>query len=347
MRGALKFLTFLTCGLGALSLIGYIVLDRTTWHWFELDVTQRSELAVTSARQSFIAALEGDRSRLEPVLTDIVRDDRILAAAVCSTDRNLLAKTNDYPLALQCEPMLHRLAREGRHLGTETTGIKMDFPTGAVLLSATELRNDGHQLGSVILIHDLSHLTRRATTTRNLSILAFFVLSLGASLVTLVAMRLAWRNWIADFRQALAGRKKKEFQPLVRDVRALVAQLADERSSDGVTGPWSPERLRAVLTKHLQGERVIIAANREPYVHEKGPDGVRVLHPASGLVTALEPVMRACSGVWVAHGSGSADRETADSHDHVAVPPGEESYRNQTSVAVRGGGGRLLQRFCQ
>ncbi len=49
-------------------------------------------------------------------------------------------------------------------------------------------------------------------------------------------------------------------------------------------------------------------------------------HPASGLVTALEPVMRACSGVWVAHGSGGADRETVDRKDHVRVPPGEESY---------------------
>jgi trehalose 6-phosphate synthase len=43
-------------------------------------------------------------------------------------------------------------------------------------------------------------------------------------------------------------------------------------------------------------------------------------------VTALEPVMRACSGVWVAHGSGSADRETVDAHDRIKVPPGEESY---------------------
>ena len=51
-----------------------------------------------------------------------------------------------------------------------------------------------------------------------------------------------------------------------------------------------------------------------------------MLHPASGLVTALEPVMRACSGVWIAHGSGSADRETVDAHGRVRVPPGEESY---------------------
>ena len=48
--------------------------------------------------------------------------------------------------------------------------------------------------------------------------------------------------------------------------------------------------------------------------------------PASGLVSALEPVMRACSGVWIAHGSGSADRETADANGRLRVPPGEETY---------------------
>jgi trehalose 6-phosphate synthase len=53
---------------------------------------------------------------------------------------------------------------------------------------------------------------------------------------------------------------------------------------------------------------------------------VRVQHPASGLVSALEPVMRACSGTWIAHGSGSGDRLTVDGHDRIRVPPGEESY---------------------
>ena len=61
-------------------------------------------------------------------------------------------------------------------------------------------------------------------------------------------------------------------------------------------------------------------------MHVKANGGIKVIHPASGLVTALEPVMRACSGVWVAHGSGSADRETVDIKDRVPVPPGEGSY---------------------
>jgi trehalose 6-phosphate synthase len=89
---------------------------------------------------------------------------------------------------------------------------------------------------------------------------------------------------------------------------------------------WTPRRLRDTLSRHLHGERVILVANREPYLHEYAPGGIRVRHPASGLVTALEPVMRACSGTWIAHGSGSADRETVDAADRLAVPPDHPSY---------------------
>jgi trehalose 6-phosphate synthase len=113
----------------------------------------------------------------------------------------------------------------------------------------------------------------------------------------------------------------------MRDVRELVERLVTEREAEGEGGAWTPQRLKLTLNRHLHGERVVLVANREPYVHEHTQDGrIEVLHPASGLVTALEPVMRACSGTWIAHGSGSADRETADRRGHIKVPPGEESY---------------------
>jgi trehalose 6-phosphate synthase len=76
----------------------------------------------------------------------------------------------------------------------------------------------------------------------------------------------------------------------------------------------------------MRGNDVIIVSNREPYIHVKTDDGIKVQHPASGLVTALEPVMRACSGTWIAHGSGSADRDTVDRNDRVAVPPDSPAY---------------------
>src|SRR6059036_939986 len=50
------------------------------------------------------------------------------------------------------------------------------------------------------------------------------------------------------------------------------------------------------------------------------------MKPASGLTTALDPVMQACSGVWVAHGSGDADREASDDRGRVGVPPENPTY---------------------
>ena len=102
----------------------------------------------------------------------------------------------------------------------------------------------------------------------------------------------------------------------------------DDARQERAGGPWTAGRLRDVLRESLKGERVTVVANREPRIHDKGPDGrIVVRHPASGLVTALEPVLRACSGVWVAHGSGSADREVTDRHGRIDVTSGGSSYR--------------------
>jgi trehalose 6-phosphate synthase len=82
-----------------------------------------------------------------------------------------------------------------------------------------------------------------------------------------------------------------------------------------------------MLQTHLSGDQVIVVSNREPYIHEHGDSGIVVKRPASGLVTAVEPVMRACSGTWIAHGSGGADRIVVDAGDRVLVPPGQDEYR--------------------
>jgi trehalose 6-phosphate synthase len=82
-----------------------------------------------------------------------------------------------------------------------------------------------------------------------------------------------------------------------------------------------------VLRRQLGGEGILVVANREPYIHERdGAGGLRVVHPASGLVTALEPIMRACSGTWIAHGSGDGDFDVVDGKDHVRVPPDRPVY---------------------
>ena len=79
--------------------------------------------------------------------------------------------------------------------------------------------------------------------------------------------------------------------------------------------------LQRVLTQKLPDAEVIVVSNREPYIHNRDGDRIAVQTPASGLVAAIEPIMRACGGTWVAHGSGSADRETVDRFDRIDVPP--------------------------
>jgi trehalose 6-phosphate synthase len=116
--------------------------------------------------------------------------------------------------------------------------------------------------------------------------------------------------------------------PASAGAAAAYRRLTGRGDVPGPAAAATPESLRQTLKGQLHGEKVIVVANREPYIHEKADDGtVRIRHPASGLVTALEPVLEACSGTWIAHGSGSADRESVDGKDHVPCPPGGNAYQ--------------------
>lgn len=85
--------------------------------------------------------------------------------------------------------------------------------------------------------------------------------------------------------------------------------------------------MRSILKSDLKGDEILVVSNREPYIHVRRENKIETQRPASGLVTALEPIMRACSGTWIAHGSGSADKEVVDRHDHVGIPQEKPAYR--------------------
>jgi trehalose 6-phosphate synthase len=89
---------------------------------------------------------------------------------------------------------------------------------------------------------------------------------------------------------------------------------------------WSKERLQEVVRERLGGAKLIAVANREPYIHVRDGEDLRCVIPASGLTTALDPIMRACDGTWVAHGSGDADRDVVDEAGRIRVPPDGPLY---------------------
>jgi trehalose 6-phosphate synthase len=89
---------------------------------------------------------------------------------------------------------------------------------------------------------------------------------------------------------------------------------------------WTRERLEEVARTRLGHAKLVVVANREPFVHVHEGEDIRCTRPASGLTTALGPVMQACRGTWVAHGSGDADQAVADERGRVPVPPEQPTY---------------------
>jgi len=175
------------------------------------------------------------------------------------------------------------------------------------------------------------------STAARLYLMGFLgLLGIAAAGVTVLMAQLTLRGWIQSVRQSLQGKSSAQSQlradpqiaPVIGEIRQLLRDLdISRRTAAGIRVDWSPESLQSILENELPGVKVIVVSNREPYIHNRGRDGAIVLQrPASGLVTALEPIMRACRGTWIAHGSGTGDREAVDSNDRVTVPPKDPSY---------------------
>jgi trehalose 6-phosphate synthase len=321
VRHVIRFLLPLLLFVGALGWGVTILVNATSRRWVESDVAVRAQLAASGAREALALNLRsGERGRIGRVLADLTREGRVMAAAACAPDGAPIASSRDYPAGLGCELVRARM-RSAAAKHSESWDQMRDLPQGRVLVSGVPILEGQENLGYLLLVLDLSYSDPRESETRRFLVGALALVALAASIVTVLVARLSWRSWTDELRRLLRGKsERREFTPILRDVRELAARLA-------AAGRWSPQRLRETLTHQLQGEGIILVANREPYIHERAADGsVQVQRPASGLVTALEPVMRACSGVWIAHGSGSADRTVSGLRGRLRVPPGEESY---------------------
>jgi trehalose 6-phosphate synthase len=326
---ARRFVIALVLSLALLTWAASLFVYRTTRAWFEKDLSLRAQLAVSGARHGLLPSWKtGNGDDLRKLLGELTRDERIMAAAACDRDLAALATTGEFPEQFGCRSVGAHVRPGGESDELMLWTSRSNLAGGAVHVSAIPVVEQDDALGFVVLVQDLSFIERREATMRWSLLVTFGFLATAGAAITMVAARLSWRQWSDEIQRVLKGETHlREFHPLLQDVRHLVERMAAERQAEGEGGVWTPQRLKRTLTRYLHGEKIIIVANREPYIHQYAADGaVTVLHPASGLVTALEPIMRACSGVWIAHGSGSADRETTDADDHVAVPPGEESY---------------------
>jgi trehalose-6-phosphate synthase len=110
----------------------------------------------------------------------------------------------------------------------------------------------------------------------------------------------------------------------IQEAKAIAQEEARLRTT--AEAIWTPERLSEEMKQILEKRTMVIVSNREPYMHVKDGNEIKCIVPASGMVTAMEPIVKACGGLWIASGSGDADRETVDENDKVMVPPYENKY---------------------
>jgi hypothetical protein len=251
------------------------------------------------------AQLDAHGRRLQTLFDRAVQDERLVAIGWCTPAGQVMRRTQRFPKDFTC-------AQAGEI--AQKADPELRIGGGPVHVSVHPVNAESGPAGNLVLLHDLSFIERRSQDTRQYMI--GFIASLGAAiaLVTVVVAQLSWRGWVSGARALLRGEglvrplvPSPELAPLAADLRERLRDLEDEyRRIQGPEAGWNPQRLQSLLRTQLRGDQVIVVSNREPYIHERTPAGIVVRRPASGLVTAVEPVMRACSGTWVAHGSGTA-----------------------------------------
>jgi len=332
MRLSLRFVLPLMLVLAVIAWVISPLVDRMTLRWFVKDLDIRSSLIANTVSEPLHELLvSGRKGRLSDLFNRITRDERLYGIGYCATPSGEMIASRAMPEKIHCHD-LDDWAGPGEHL--------LQTDKGPLHVSVRSMESEAGVTGQLILVHDMSFVTRRSEETKRYIFYFFMALAAVVSLITVVIAQLSWRGWMNGMRALLRGEgllrqpgadvqpKQSEFKPIARDLQRLINELeTDVRTRDENQIAWSPESLRAILHGELRGEDVIVVSNREPYIHQRKGDRIEVQQPASGLVTALEPIMRACSGTWIAHGSGSADREVVDKDDRVAVPPDHPAYQ--------------------
>lgn len=216
----------------------------------------------------------------------------------------------------------------------------------ALLAYGVALQRAGQPFGRMIVFHDSSpadgadwRMWRGVlwrTSLQAAALSAVMLLMLRWSLLAPLTRVTQWTRDVMSGRAETKGdlAMGEAFRPLAHELNRMAVKLKTARASaeeearlrEAGESLWTPERLRIYLEKLLEGSRLFVVSNREPYMHVRRGNTIETVVPASGLVTAMEPILRASDGTWIAHGAGNADRVTVDRQDRLPVPPEEPRY---------------------
>jgi trehalose 6-phosphate synthase len=331
---SLRFVVPLALALAAIAYAVVPLVDRLTFQWFVRDLDTRGAAIAKTAQEPLAELIADNRNPKDKVLRyfdRIIQDQRIYALGYCDRAGRIAYATAAFPKDIRCSTSK----------GNEERSWVLQLAHGPLHISANRIVGaDNASYGELIVVTDMSFVERRSNDTKKYVLYLFAAIATVVALITVIIAEISWRGWVAGMKALVKGETllrsplawksaSPELRPIARDLQALVLDLESERRTrDESQTSWGPDALRRILRQDLKGDEVLIVSNREPYIHTRRKDNViEIQRPASGLVTALEPIVRATSGTWIAHGAGNADRDTVDKHDHVMVPPEHPAYR--------------------
>ena len=342
MRLSIRLILFLVVGI---TLVTFLVARnqvRSEKSGLRADLERRAEVLAESLQEIAEPAMErGSRDQLRHIVERFGNRERLEGVVVYDKDGNVLAESSNLQERFDV-PQVPKAVADGQQ----------DNPSEFLALNGKQvhayylpLHSRGREAGVLAIFHDASYIEAQSAGIWREALWHVVAQVLLVVLVTVLIIR--WMvllpisrtaQWMRELRSNRSRTRpqmpREDFlAPFSEEVINLTRSLtearaaAEEEARLRETGEsvWTAERLRAnVLSKQLGS--LFVVSNREPYMHVKQGKGIETLVPASGLVTALEPILRVCDGDWIAHGSGNADREVVDSHDRIRVPPENPEY---------------------
>jgi trehalose 6-phosphate synthase len=312
----------------AATLVVTPFLDRLLAEWFRTDTEMRASIIIRSIADPLGRLLgEGDSAELGSYLRRVASDERLIDVQICRPDGTVVAVSGAVPAGAGCGAARSAIG--------EGAGRLVMTAAGSVLVSRFALGRQGSG-EYALLVHDLSFADSRRSAMHDYVLGFVAVAAVVLSLLIAAGVWSSIRRWGKALLLDIRGRhflddahSPRVSAPILAQVRQALRDMeASQRLEIEYQENWTPSALQQVAREFLGHSDLVVVSNREPYVHSLDAEGeIRVQVPPSGMVTALEPVMRACSGVWVAHGGGDADRRVADRHDRIAVPPEDPAYQ--------------------
>ena len=343
MRLTSRLSSSLICSVAAVSLIlAYYQTradTRSLHHELDRDAVVLAESVAKSAEPLVESNSYGE---LQNLLDRFKDREQIAGIAVYSASGGLIAITSGLAARLDRVP-LPIVQSLGDGL---THAAFLQLSGDPMHVVALPLRHDPNVIGNLSIFHDTAYIDAQAAALWRRALIGVAIQTLLIGCITLLTIR--WglgrplarmTQWLHELRTgaATAGHKiteRGEFEPLTEEVTRLASSLVAARASaeeearlrETAESNWTAERLRVFVQSRLGGDRLFAVSNREPYEHMRRPEGIQCVVPASGLVTALEPVLRACAGTWIAQATGDADHEMVDKMGRVRVPPDHPQY---------------------